>query len=362
MDKQSEQQELKDIIATREDGFGYRFKITRVEKKLSIDDVSRELHLSKKIILALESEDYTQLPVAAFVCGYIRNYSKLLKIQPEPLLEYYKNNRSENALDPELKIIKGKEAPGSSIAASTLSVIVKPLLSLLIILILAAVGWKLWVYVSSNFLDNTNGQSIDAETMNLGIETDIEKINDDANVLLLPKLDNSYDPPEEEMIESVGEKAQIQSSPLVPLEDSVISQDEGSLSAEDSLQAEGSSLSKPADGSSQADGSLSADGSMLAEGSPTSEIPSPVAEPALAVDNQLVLEFSGNSWVSIKDANNKILATGLKKSSKTLKLKGKMPYKVFLGDARVVKVSLNGKVFDHAKYINEKNIARFNVK
>ncbi len=355
MDKQSEQQELKDIIATREDGFGYRFKITRVEKKLSIDDVSKALHLSKKMILALESEDYTQLPVAAFVCGYIRNYSKLLKIQPEPLLEYYKNNRSENALDPELKIIKGKEVPGSSIVASTLSVIVKPLLSLLIILILAAGGWKLWVYVSSSFLNNSNGQSIEAETMSLDVEADTEKTNDDANVLLLPKLDDSYAPPEEEMSESVDENAQIQSSPLVPQEDSVISQAEGSLSAEGSLQAEGSILSKPAEGS------------LLAEGTPASETPTPAVEsadpaPVLAVNNQLVLEFSGNSWVSIKDANNKILATGLKKSSKTLKLNGKMPYKVFLGDARVVKVSLNGKIFDHAKYINEKHIARFNVK
>ena len=83
---------------------------------------------------------------------------------------------------------------------------------------------------------------------------------------------------------------------------------------------------------------------------------------AAVLNNQLVLTFSGNSWISIKDADNKMLSTGLKRAGKTLQLDGKKPYKVFLGDARVVKVSINGKIFDHTKYINEKNIARFNVK
>ncbi len=328
MDKQSEQQELKDIIATREDGFGYRFKTARDEKNLSIDDISQKLHLSKQIIQALESEDYTQLPVAAFVCGYIRNYAKLLKIPPEPLLEYYKNNRSDDALNPELKIIKGREVPGSSIIGSTLSVIVKPLLSLLIILVLAMGGWKLWGYLSSNFLNNTDDQSIELEAISQDVETDIEKMNADASVLLLPKLDGSYDSPEE---------------------DTAISQDEGSL------------LTEPAENSLLTEGSTSSSEiSSLAAGNPSPG--STESTPEMVVDNQLILEFSGNSWVSIKDANNKILAMGLKKAPKILKLEGKMPYKVFLGDARVVKVSLSGKVFDHAKYINEKNVARFNVK
>ena len=111
------------------------------------------------------------------------------------------------------------------------------------------------------------------------------------------------------------------------------------------------------EGSLLADGSLSAEAATLVENSLQAD-----TVPVLVVENQMVLEFTGNSWVSIKDANNKILATGLKKSSKILRLDGKTPYKVFLGDARVVKISINGEIFDHSSYINEKNVARFNVK
>ena len=85
LEQQSDQQELKDIIASKEDGFGFIFKQARIEKKLSIDDITRGLHLDKKIIVALENEDYAQLPAPAFVCGYIRNYAKFLRIQSEPL-------------------------------------------------------------------------------------------------------------------------------------------------------------------------------------------------------------------------------------------------------------------------------------
>ena len=121
LEKQTEQQELKDIIATRADGFGYHFKTARDEKNLTVDDVARALHLDKKIVLALESEDHTQLPVAAFVCGYIRNYCKFLNIEPEPLIEYYKSECHDEGLDPGLKVIKEKQTSGYSIIATTLS-------------------------------------------------------------------------------------------------------------------------------------------------------------------------------------------------------------------------------------------------
>ena len=118
MEQQSEQQELKDIIASREDGFGFLFKQARNEKKLGIEDVARELRLDKKIILALESEDHTQLPASAFVFGYIRNYAKFLNIQPEPLIEYYKKERNEDSLEPQLKIRKEIRNQSNSILSA----------------------------------------------------------------------------------------------------------------------------------------------------------------------------------------------------------------------------------------------------
>lgn len=53
---------------------------------LSIPDVARQLRLSTRQIEALEADDYASLPSKTFLRGFIRNYARLLQLDPEPLL------------------------------------------------------------------------------------------------------------------------------------------------------------------------------------------------------------------------------------------------------------------------------------
>ena len=64
-------------------------KTIRLEKRLSIDDLSDELKISKKFILALEEGDYDSLPGPTYVKGYIRAYSRNLGIDPDLILQSY---------------------------------------------------------------------------------------------------------------------------------------------------------------------------------------------------------------------------------------------------------------------------------
>ena len=64
-------------------------KTIRLEKRLSIDDLSDELKISKKFILALEEGDYDSLPGPTYVKGYIRAYSRSLGIDPDLILQSY---------------------------------------------------------------------------------------------------------------------------------------------------------------------------------------------------------------------------------------------------------------------------------
>lgn len=354
LEQQSEQQELKDIIASREDGFGFLFKQARNEKKLGIEDVARELRLDKKIILALESEDHTQLPVSAFVCGYIRNYAKFLNIQPEPLIEYYKKERNEDSLEPQLKIRKKIRNQSNSI----LSALMMPLFSLLIFAALMMGGWQLWSYLSTAYLVNESQQqeSILSDAGNDDLN------HDESDTLLLPEIDASYDlPAGEEVIEKDSSIKEEQAGTDISLPIDNVSQEENVLHTESALPSEGS-LPAPAEEAAATSAVVNASVnrapiemtavSALADDSVSSSFKA----------NQLVMKFTGNSWVSIKDADNKILSSGLIKSGKILLLDGKLPYKVFLGDARMVTISINGHVFDHSSYINDKNVARFKVK
>ncbi len=53
---------------------------------LSVADVARQLKLSPWQVEALEAADYRRLPGAVFVRGFIRNYARLVKLDPAPLL------------------------------------------------------------------------------------------------------------------------------------------------------------------------------------------------------------------------------------------------------------------------------------
>ncbi len=58
----------------------------REEMRLSIEEVSARLKLAPRQIVALEADDFAQLPGLATVRGFVRSYAKLLELAPEPLI------------------------------------------------------------------------------------------------------------------------------------------------------------------------------------------------------------------------------------------------------------------------------------
>ena len=65
---------------------------------LTVAEVAEQMRISPRQVAAIESGSYGELPGAVFVRGFIRNYARLLKLDPVPLL---------HALEPEL----GGEVP-----------------------------------------------------------------------------------------------------------------------------------------------------------------------------------------------------------------------------------------------------------
>lgn len=346
LEQRSEQEELKDIIASREDGFGHRLKTARKEKNLSTLDVARELRLDEKTILALESEDHNRLPASAFVCGYIRNYAKFMHLQPEPLVDYYKKEISDDGLDPELKITKGKDIRKNINASNVFA----PIGVVLLLIVVAVGGWMLWDKFSTDLVEGNTDPVAEVLPIHNAIEP-LEENESDPDSLSLPIPEESiYTPPKEVTEEKIpaNSESEILSEPLVQQETADI---------------ELPSAQNETDSIEITDDDPAGVAAEVVEGLEQSQaLPEPVNEAESSSSNgQLTLEFSGNSWIVIKDADNNKLSQGLKKSGEIIKLEGKKPYRIFLGDARVVTVSIHGKIFDHAHFINDKNIARFNV-
>ncbi len=58
----------------------------RRRQGLSLGDISRQLKLSVRQVEALERDDYAGYKGPVFIHGFIRNYAKLLGLDPEPLI------------------------------------------------------------------------------------------------------------------------------------------------------------------------------------------------------------------------------------------------------------------------------------
>jgi cytoskeleton protein RodZ len=58
----------------------------REEQGLTRNDIAQRLHMSPSQVEALEGGDYTRLPKGTFLRGFVRNYAKLVGIDPESVL------------------------------------------------------------------------------------------------------------------------------------------------------------------------------------------------------------------------------------------------------------------------------------
>jgi len=66
---------------------------------LSIEAVAQQLKLAPRQVRALETGDYTHLPGRTFVRGFIRNYARLLRLDPEQVLLELPGGAGSSALE-----------------------------------------------------------------------------------------------------------------------------------------------------------------------------------------------------------------------------------------------------------------------
>jgi cytoskeleton protein RodZ len=68
-------------------GIGAQLKQAREAQGLAIDDVALQLKFAPRQIESLEQERFDRLPGPTIARGMVRNYARLLKLDPEPLIE-----------------------------------------------------------------------------------------------------------------------------------------------------------------------------------------------------------------------------------------------------------------------------------
>jgi hypothetical protein len=69
----------------------------RTARGISLEQATRDIHISKNLLEALEAEDYSDFPGDAYVTGFIRSYAGYLEIDPEPLIDRYRMRQAASS-------------------------------------------------------------------------------------------------------------------------------------------------------------------------------------------------------------------------------------------------------------------------
>jgi cytoskeletal protein RodZ len=76
---------------------GDLLKAKRLALELSLADVAKKTKVKEEYLLALETSDFSALPSATFAKGFLKNYARVLHIDPEVVIAMFRRDFAENA-------------------------------------------------------------------------------------------------------------------------------------------------------------------------------------------------------------------------------------------------------------------------
>jgi cytoskeleton protein RodZ len=279
--------------------FGKRLEAARLAAGLTHTEVGQRLRLDSALILAIEQENYRELPAPAYTRGYIRAYAQLVNCNADALVSEYSQQAGG---DPELVEVTSVAAASRS-GEPLMLWISAGVIGLLLILL------AIWLY---DFLQDAGRNT--AETA----ETEIPE----------------YEFP-------------------VP---AVVTLEEN-LSGEPGIDVEqsGSLVSTPEDET------LATIPTDIVD--PVEDIEPEVIPVAPGGSDGLRLDFRGESWLEVYDGSGFRMAYGLfNPASSGMNLQGQAPFQVILGDARVVDITVDGEKIAVQSYMRSNYTAVMLIK
>jgi cytoskeleton protein RodZ len=261
----------------------------REARRLSVEDVAQTLKLTPRQVLAIEREEFDLLPGTTFARGFVRNYARLLQIDPAPLLA---------AID--LRLARGEvdlrplsNAAGRMPAGGGSRGVPRWLLAGLALAVVAlAVGvyverfgpdMSAWQPAGSAGQAGRDGPATSGER--LEIQTTAPAAEPAATVALAPP-------------------------PAAPAAAAV------------EPQAAGPAAAPPG----QVVGNAPAAGSAAAR--------------------RLTFRFGKESWLEVRDGAGKLLTSGLNAPGSVLELEGQGPFELVVGNAASVELKLDDRSID----------------
>ena len=318
---------------------GEILRAAREKAGYSLSDISAQTKINERQLEAIESGDVGRLPPETFAKAFIKSYCKALKMDPAPVIMSFgfseasaqvKAARSGQAESGRSEPLEPK-MPNSSKRLSTLNFDRKTgKKSLSYGIVLAAVVVMAVFYIPV-FMSSQTTEVGDAEVI---------------------------EPNEAPVATAPGSESAVSADGSLPLglEAPAAAGDTAVFPALQQPAAPVGESAPPATAAPNATGAAS-----RTAAAPVADAAAPAAAPlAPNVESVLRFNFQEQSWVTVRDANDKVLISQLNDGGSNLEVKGQAPFKLIVGNAKAVSVSSNGKSVDLTSSIRGE-VARITV-
>ncbi len=340
---------------------GEILRAAREKAGYSLSDISTQTKINVRQLEAIESGDVGRLPPETFAKAFIKSYCKALKMDPAPIIlsfgysEVGAQAKALRAGQVEAGRVEPLEPkmPSSSKRLSTLNFDRKTgKKSLSYGIVLAAVVvmavFYIPVFLSSQTEEVTSEEAIDPNeapvaTMELdkqssdGLPLPLNNPSNAGEVPIFPALQPSTAPVEPAASNTPAAPAN-SGLPAAPA-------NSASTNAAPAVVAPSAPLATtpaaPASPAAQAPAQSLSAPATSATASPATPAAAPVGP-----QGALRFNFQEQSWVTVRDANDKVLISQLNEAGSNLEVRGQTPFKLIVGNAKAVKVTSNGKPVD----------------
>jgi cytoskeleton protein RodZ len=292
---------------TDKESYGTQLKSARVARKISVDEIANSLNLETKIIKSIEEMDYKNLPTGAFVCGYIRSYAKILKLDADVLVkDFLDATRASDTHALNMRQAKSR-------TKITQKINVKYLFAFVLLL----------VVVSVLYLKTQNTATV---------SSDIKSEQKSQNEKLQTKATNDV----LQKKQSITTKDDI----TIPITIATPPIDDASVTPK--IQDESTNTKK--------------ENESTKEDATKKILPNPLPE-KLTIN----ITTTDQAWIEIVDRSQRQLHYKLLHADEEINLEGFHPFYLSIGNATTVTIKINGIEFPHREYIRTSGTARFTL-
>lgn len=284
-------------------------RLARERARMTPDELATLIKLPRHTVDALERDDYDTLNEPVYIRGYYRKCAKVLNLTEKELLDAYNITAKPHApvLPAKLRLASGSELGSGSHLPVALA-------------IMTAIG----AVLVCAFLWFAHGQRASLTAIPAAKTTALADV--------APVVGSG---------QSAATEAETE-TPVPVTADDKLNTTQAGAAAGAQATSPGASLSL------------------------TQTLPAQTAAPAVTSGSaatgtsaEFTLTMTAASWARVEDATGKMVVNGLMSAGEQLNLVGTAPFKVFLGNARGVRVEQAGQPLDISRFIGDNKTARF---